>query len=343
MSTSAIRRMAPSWAYWGWAFWACMHCWLPSCLSRPGCLRPAGEWCIIAALAVVCTGFGYTLQPIARSHIGADRASLFCTLSPVFTMILGAIVLRERAAPLDYVAMLLILGSSLLLYLPRLHRKSRARAVLFDMDGTLLDTLEDMQDSVNHVLMAHGYPARTLEEVRAFVGNGAGKLMRRALPDTVGEEEFAALLTEYKAWYQAHNCIKTRPYPGDSGAAGQGSGNPECRWPSSPISPTPPPRPWPRSSSPACRPFGQRDDLPPKPAPDLVLCALKKLGCPRDSAIYVGDSEVDIQTAQNCTMKYIGVSWGFRGREKLLAAAPRATVVDRAEEILQGKNLQLVH
>ena len=74
-----------------------------------------------------------------------------------------------------------------------------------------------------------------------------------------------------------------------------------------------------------------------------MLCALKELGCPQDSAIYVGDSEVDIQTAQNCTMKYIGVSWGFRGREKLLAAAPRATVVDRAEEILQGKNLQFVH
>ncbi|MFR6395147.1 MAG: HAD family hydrolase [Oscillospiraceae bacterium] len=89
--------------------------------------------------------------------------------------------------------------------------------------------------------------------------------------------------------------------------------------------------------------FGQRDDLPPKPAPDLVLCALKELGCPRESAIYVGDSEVDIQTAWNCRMNYIGVSWGFRGREKLLAVAPRAIVVDRAEEILQGKNLQLVH
>lgn len=60
--------------------------------------------------------------------------------------------------------------------------------------------------------------------------------------------------------------------------------------------------------------FGQRDDLPPKPAPDLVLCALKELGLPRESAIYVGDSEVDIQTAWNCRMNYIGVSWGFRGR-----------------------------
>ena len=88
--------------------------------------------------------------------------------------------------------------------------------------------------------------------------------------------------------------------------------------------------------------FGQRDDLPAKPAPDLVLHALAVLDCPRESAIYVGDSEVDIQTAWNCRMNYIGVSWGFRGREKLLAVAPRAIVVDKAEEILQEKNLQIV-
>ena len=216
------------------------------------------------------------------------------------------------------------------------------KTYLFDMDGTLLDTLEDLQDSVNHVLLAHGYPARTREEIRAFLGNGSAMLLRRALPDTVGEEEFAALLTEYKAWYQAHNCIKTRPYPGipelldklrKSGVQVAIVSN----------KPDPTTKALAEKFFPGVPAFGQRDDLPPKPAPDLVLCALKKLGCPRDSAIYVGDSEVDIQTAQNCTMKYIGVSWGFRGREKLLAVAPRAIVVDRAEEILQGKNLQLVH
>lgn len=164
---------------------------------------------------------------------------------------------------------MLILGSSLLLYLPRLHRKSRARAVLFDMDGTLLDTLEDMQDSVNHVLMAHGYPARTLEEVRAFVGNGAGKLMRRALPDTVGEEEFAALLTEYKAWYQAHNCIKTRPYPGISELLDK------LRKSGVQVAivsnkPDPPPRLWPRSSSPACRPSASGTIC--RPSPRRIWC-----------------------------------------------------------------------
>ena len=152
----------------------------------------------------------------------------------------------------------------------------------------------------------------------------------------------AEVLAAYRAYYQAHNCIKTRPYPGipelldrlrKSGVQVAIVSN----------KPDPTTKALAQKFFPGVPAFGQRDDLPPKPAPDLVLCALKELGCPRDRAIYVGDSEVDIQTAQNCTMKYIGVSWGFRGREKLLAVAPRATVVDRAEEILQEKNLQLVH
>ena len=309
--------------------------------EAPRLPQTGGEWGIIAALAVVCTGFGYTLQPVAQSRIDAGRASLFCALSPAFATIFGAVLLHERVEPLGYVGIVLILGSILLPHLPGLRRKPRARAVLFDMDGTLLDTLEDMRDSVNHVLTAHGYPARTLEEVRAFVGNGAGKLMRRALPDTVGEEEFAALLAEYKAWYQAHNCIKTRPYPGipEMLKKLQKSG---VRVAIVSNKPDPTTRALAERFFPGVPAFGQRDDLPPKTAPDLVLRALEELGCPRESAIYVGDSEVDIQTARNCAMSFIGVSWGFRGRESLLAIAPQAIVVDKAEEILREKNLQIV-
>lgn len=316
---------------------------IASCIfESPRLPQTGGEWGIIIALAVVCTGFGYTLQPVAQSRISANRASLFCALSPAFAAIFGAILLRERVTALGCVGIALILGSILLPHLPVFHRRPLARAVLFDMDGTLLDTLEDMQDSVNHVLSAHGYPTRTLEEIRAFVGNGAAKLMRRALPDTVGEEEFAALLTEYKAWYQAHNCIKTRPYPGipELLAALRARGIQTAIVSNKPDKTT---KTLAVKFFPGVPAFGQRDDLPPKPAPDLVLCALKELDCPRECAIYVGDSEVDVHTAQNCRMNYIGVSWGFRGREKLLAAAPQAVVVDRAEEILQEKNLQLVH
>ncbi len=130
-----------------------------------------------------------------------------------------------------------------------------------DMDGTLLDTLEDMQDSVNHVLMAHGYPARTLEEVRAFVGNGAGKLMRRAA-GYGGEEEFAALLlTEYKAWYPGPATSRPAPIRGFR-SCWTDSGNPEVQVAIVSNKPDPHQGFGPEVLPPACRPSSQRDDLP---------------------------------------------------------------------------------
>lgn len=303
--------------------------------EAPRLPQTGSEWGIIAALAVVCTGFGYTLQPVAQSRIDANRASLFCALSPAFATIFGAILLHEWVTALGCVGIVLILGSILLPHLPVFHKnKKRVRTVLFDLDGTLLDTLEDLKDSVNHVLRAHGYCERTLEEVRAFVGNGAEKLMRRALPETVGEEEFAEILREYKAWYQANYCVKTRPYEGvlELLTALKKAGIQVGIVSNKPEKTT---RTLAEKFFPDVPAFGQRDDLPPKPAPDMVYHALEKMGGKRESAVYVGDSEVDIQTARNCGMDYIGVSWGFRGREKLLAVDPKATVVDKTEEILE--------
>ena len=88
------------------------------------------------------------------------------------------------------------------------------QAILFDMDGTLLDTLTDMQAAVNHILEKYGCPTRTLEEVRRFVGNGAGPLIHRALPQGVDPDREAEILADYRAYYQAHNCVETRPYDG---------------------------------------------------------------------------------------------------------------------------------
>ena len=88
------------------------------------------------------------------------------------------------------------------------------QAILFDMDGTLLDTLTDMQAAVNYILEKYGYPTRTLEEVRRFVGNGAGPLIHRTLPQGVDPDREAEILADYRAYYQAHNCVETRPYAG---------------------------------------------------------------------------------------------------------------------------------
>ena len=308
---------------------------IASCLfESPRLPQTGSEWGIIAALAVVCTGFGYTLQPVAQSRIDAGRASLFCALSPAFATIFGAVLLHERVTPLGYVGIVLILGSILLPHLPVFHKKPKHKVALFDMDGTLLDTLEDLQDSVNYVLQSHGYPERTLEEVRAFVGNGAEALMRRALPETVGEAEFAEILQEYRAWYQAHNCVKTRPYDGVTEvlAALKKRGVQVAIVSNKPDETT---KTLAAKFFPGVPAFGQVADLPPKPAPDMVNRALAELGCTRDGAVYVGDSEVDVQTAINCCVDFIGVSWGFRGREKLLAVAPNATVVDTCGELLK--------
>ena len=87
------------------------------------------------------------------------------------------------------------------------------RPFFFDMDGTLLDTLSDMQDAVNHILLENGWPQRTLEEIRAFVGNGAAKLMERAIPEPIAPQRFHEILASYKDWYQAHNCVKPRRTP----------------------------------------------------------------------------------------------------------------------------------
>lgn len=157
------------------------------------------------------------------------------------------------------------------------------QTVLFDMDGTLLDTLEDLQDSVNHILREHGYPERTLQEIRAFVGNGAAMLMRRALPESVGEEEFARLLEEYRLWYQAHNCVKTKPYAGlpELLSRLQESGIRVGIVSNKPDETT---KTLAARFFPGVPAFGQTADLPPKPAPGLVERALREMQCQKCGA-----------------------------------------------------------
>ncbi len=208
------------------------------------------------------------------------------------------------------------------------------KAVLFDMDGTLLDTLADMAAAVNHILSVHGYPLRTVEEVRAFVGNGARKLMERALPPDVTGDAFEALLEEYRQWYEAHACVKTAPYPGVPAVlAALHRAGVRCAVVSN--KPDGATRELAVRFFPGLPAFGQQDGIPAKPAPDMVYHALAELGVEASAAAYVGDSEVDVALARNAGLPLIAVSWGFRGREALEEAGA-ALVVDDAATLLEN-------
>ncbi len=208
------------------------------------------------------------------------------------------------------------------------------KAVLFDMDGTLLDTLADMAAAVNHILSVHSYPLRTVEEVRVFVGNGARKLMERALPPDVTGDAFEALLEEYRQWYEAHACVRTAPYPGVPAVlAALHRAGVRCAVVSN--KPDGATRELAARFFPGLPAFGQQDGIPAKPAPDMVYHALAELGVEASAAAYVGDSEVDVALARNAKLPLVAVSWGFRGREALEEAGA-ALVVDDAATLLEN-------
>ena len=209
----------------------------------------------------------------------------------------------------------------------------RFDTVLFDLDGTLLDTLEDICGAANHTLRELGYPERTLAEMRRFVGNGAEMQMRRALGADADEETVAKALALYKPYYAAHCQIKTKPYAGvlELMAALKAEGFRLAVVSNKPDATT---KTLAARFFPGLPAFGQRDDVPPKPAPDLVFHALDTLGVATADAVYVGDSEVDVATARNAGLPLAAVSWGFRGRQAL-AEAGAAVIVDTAVELLE--------
>lgn len=183
--------------------------------------------------------------------------------------------------------------------------------VLLDLDGTVLDTLDDLTDAVNHALERFGYPVRTRQEVRRFVGNGATRLMRLAVPQGKPVEP---VLEEFQRYYRAHCREKTAPYAGIPEALAA------LEYPLAIVSNKPD-----AAVKALCADFfpgiyaqGERDGCPRKPAPDMVYAAMSKLGI--ETCVYVGDSEVDVQTAANAGVPCISVLWGFRTEEEIRAA-----------------------
>ncbi|MBQ8409841.1 MAG: HAD-IA family hydrolase [Clostridia bacterium] len=203
--------------------------------------------------------------------------------------------------------------------------------VIFDLDGTLLDTLDDIANAVNYMMRKHGFPERTRTAIRKFLGNGARDLMRRSVPTDVEGEDFEKLLAEYMEYYNAHSKILTKPYDGvlpllaELKAGGIKtavvSNKPDM------------------TVKALCKEYfgnrldfalGDRPDIKKKPSAAPILLAMKELGCER--AVYVGDSEVDILAAKNADLPCISLTWGFRDRE-LLEEYGAAHFADTADEL----------
>ena len=207
------------------------------------------------------------------------------------------------------------------------------KTYLFDMDGTLLDTLDDLTAAVNHTLEQYGYPRRTREEVRRGLGNGAVKLMASALPQGEDTPEFAAIMRDYKAWYQAHTSVLTRPYPGVPELL-ERLRQAGCKVAIVSNKPHGAACELAEQFFPGVPTFGESPATPRKPAPDMVQTVLSRLGAEPGQALYVGDSEVDVDTARNAGLAMIGVSWGFRGRAALESAGAPA-VADTPAQLLE--------
>ena len=208
------------------------------------------------------------------------------------------------------------------------------KAIIFDLDGTLLNTLDDLADSVNFALRACGYPERTLDEVRRFIGNGVIKLMERATPDGISDEKQTECFLLFRANYLEHMKDKTRPYDGivEMLRALKSKGFKTAVVSNKLQSGVEELCKEFFSSLVDCA-FGVEEESERKPSPANVFKAFKQLGITAEEAIYAGDSEVDVKTAANAGLYCIGVTWGFRDREELLTAGAKH-IIDKPNEIL---------
>lgn len=214
------------------------------------------------------------------------------------------------------------------------------KLVIFDLDGTLLNTIADLAAATNQALQHYGYPTHEEEAYRFFVGNGINKLFERALPETERtEENILKIRSRFVPYYDTHNADLSRPYPGipellrtlqQKGIKIAVASNkyqaatrkliahyfPEINF---------------------VEVLGQREGIPAKPDPCIVHDIIAKAGVKQEEALYVGDSNVDMQTAHNAGVTAVGVAWGFRPRTELEALHP-AHIIENAEELLSFLN-----
>lgn len=210
----------------------------------------------------------------------------------------------------------------------------RYKLAVFDMDGTILNTLEDLADSTNYALKVNGLPERTIDEVRRFVGNGIRLLIERAVPADTDKELTDKVFDTFKEYYKTNCAVKTRPYDGikdvllelrKAGCLTAVVSNKADF-----------------AVQDLCKDYfdnlfdfaiGEREGIKKKPAPDSVFEVLSKLNVEKDNAVYIGDSDVDFATSVNAGMDVIMVGWGFRDEEFLREKGAKR-IIKQPSEIL---------
>lgn len=210
------------------------------------------------------------------------------------------------------------------------------KTCIFDLDGTLLDTLADLANAVNHALRVNSMPERTIEEVRFMVGNGVRKLMLLAVPNGEDNPLFEKAFADFRAYYSEHSFDNTKPYDGILPLLAElkGRGVKMAVVSNKMDSAT---KPLVKSF------FGEYIDvaigecesegIKRKPAPDMVFKAIREMGVKAEDCVYIGDSDVDLQTAENAGLPCISVLWGFRDKD-FLSAFGADTFVEAPEGIL---------
>ena len=207
---------------------------------------------------------------------------------------------------------------------------------IFDMDGTILNTLDDMTDSLNEILTKYNLPLHTVDEVRFMVGNGIPKLIERAIPDGRSNSQYEKILADFIAYYEEHCAIKTAPYDGvvDCIKTLRAAGI-KIAVNTNKVEP---------AAIALCDDYfpglfdiisGSRPGMPPKPAPDGIYEILSRAGMDGKSdgqrAVFIGDSDVDMQTGMNAGLDVIGVDWGFRGKKFLEEHGAKTIVLNTNE------------
>ena len=206
---------------------------------------------------------------------------------------------------------------------------------IFDLDGTLLDTLQDLANAVNHAMREMKYPERTVDEVRRFIGNGIRMLIKRASPQGISDKDYEKTLAIFTAYYLEHIADFTKPYDGISEVI-KTLKSKGCKV--AVVS---------NKADEAAKKVvkdyfgdvfdmvvGKMDRFPSKPEPDSVLYVIETLGADKDKCIYSGDSEVDVQTAHNAGLPCVGVTWGNRDVSELIAAGAEY-IAEKPSEILE--------